>query len=322
MTLYDGLIDANISRLGEGLRVLEDVLRFELYNKSLVGDCNHLRTRLKEVCTSMVYAPLVNARNKGEDHRAKSPVPRRASLADVVTANIKRTTQACRVLEETTGDPAFTEMRYDLYALEQAIWPHIQRQALGGPGMYVVSDNPQTIHRMADLDCVRVVQFRDKHQSKAHAYTVCRDLVRDLSKKSVLFIVNDYVDIAMAVAADGVHVGQDDIPTQAIRRILGPVPIIGRTTHSLEQGLVAETEGADYVSCGPIWDTPSKPGRPGIGLSYLKSRHLITIPVVAIGGIDRHTVEQVLPYKPDLIGVIRAVDDVDYMGTILAEASL
>ena len=99
----------------------------------------------------------------------------------------------------------------------------------------------------------------------------------------VPFLINDYLDIARLVDADGIHTGQDDISIADMRRLWSPDKIYGRTTHSLEQGMLARDQGASYVSVGPIWATPTKPDRPAIGFEYLQRVHELHLPFVAIG---------------------------------------
>lgn len=118
--------------------------------------------------------------------------------------------------------------------------------------------------------------------------------------------MNDFIDIAILTEADGLHTGQDDIPLEELRKLLGPHKLLGRTTHTLDQGKDAQAQGADYVSIGPIWETPSKPGRAGIGFEYLKTHKTsLHIPVVAIGGINSQNIDQIRPFEPFWIGVIR-----------------
>ncbi len=315
------LIDANVARLGEALRVIEDICRFELSNTILTNECTTIRTKLKQTCQLLNHAELVNARSTGSDVRAKSNVPKRTDLQDLITANVKRATQAARCLEEATHQQTFSHIRYDCYALEQALWEHLARAPLIGPGIYVISDSPNHLARLAQHPGVPIVQYRNKSASKSDIYTTCKALSRELQGKSALFIVNDHADIAKAVGADGVHVGQDDIPTPVIRAQLGQTKLIGRTTHSFDQGLIAKTSGADYVSVGPIWDTPSKPGRPGIGFDYLQRANELGIPFVAIGGISGNNITHVLAFNPPLIGAIRAIDNIDFLWNAISTQS-
>src|SRR5690606_39198901 len=121
--------------------------------------------------------------------------------------------------------------------------------------------------------------------------------LRELTAKyKVPFIVNDHLDLALAVDADGVHLGQDDLPLKEARKILGPDKIIGISTHALDEALAAERDGADYIGVGPVFETKSKVDVVDpVGLSYVEevSRH-ISIPFVAIGGIKLHNLNSVL----------------------------
>jgi thiamine-phosphate pyrophosphorylase len=121
-----------------------------------------------------------------------------------------------------------------------------------------------------------------------------------------VFILNDNPGLAAAVGADGVHVGQDTSTLEA-RKIIGEEMILGKTTHSLEQATKAIKEGADYISVGPVYATPTKPGRPAVGLAYVReaATHL-EIPFVAIGGIDLSNVDDVLAAGAKTIAVVRA----------------
>ena len=308
---YFRIIDANLARLSEGLRVIEDVCRFELSSALLTRSCKSIRDQVKITYHHFPMSELINSRSTGTDVRAKSTVPSRDSLKDLLTANIRRATQACRTLEECTQNQSFTHIRYDLYHLEQCIWKALSKARLKGPGIYVISDSPEHLIACAKKNYVPIVQYRNKSSSKHDIFEQCQSLANELKKINVLFIVNDHVDIAISVNADGVHVGQDDMPIPFIRNILGQTKIIGRTTHSISQGISAAKDGADYVSVGPIWDTPSKPNRSGIGFDYLKEAHQLPIPFVAIGGINKDNIHAIAPHHPPLIGAIRATDQVD-----------
>ena len=122
-----------------------------------------------------------------------------------------------------------------------------------------------------------------------------RKLKDRCEKAGALFIVNNRVDVALATGADGVHLGHNDMPVGVARDILGHRKIIGASTHSLNQALDAQKAGADYVSCGPIWATPTKPGYPEVGLSLIGLyKAALRIPFVVIGSIDESTIDAVV----------------------------
>jgi len=145
---------------------------------------------------------------------------------------------------------------------------------------------------------VKIVQYREKRPHKSHRQMLdechqIRALTRDAG---VLFIVNDHPDIALLVDADGVHVGQDDLPVPAVRQLVGPQMLIGLSTHSAEQARQAEADGADYIGVGPIFSTQTKEDVCApVGLDYLEyaAKH-VPLPFVAIGGIKQHNLPEVI----------------------------
>jgi len=124
----------------------------------------------------------------------------------------------------------------------------------------------------------------------------------------MLFIVNDRLDIALAAGADGVHLGQDDLPPDAARAVAGRRLIIGVSPPSLEQALAAEEAGADYIGVGPVFPTATKPDYPAVGLELVrKVAERVRIPFVAIGGIDRTNAAAVVAAGARRLAVVRAV---------------
>lgn len=140
-----------------------------------------------------------------------------------------------------------------------------------------------------------IVQLRDKEAPKRELLRKAEAL-RELTRRlGALFIVNDHPDIALAVEADGVHLGQEDLPVEAARRMLGPDRIIGVSTHALPQAIAAEQAGADYIGVGPVYPTGTKPGRAAVTLSYISEvARTVRIPFFAIGGIRPGNAEDVL----------------------------
>lgn len=134
---------------------------------------------------------------------------------------------------------------------------------------------------------VKWIQYREKSKTRKEMYEDSVKLRKLTKDHQVVFIVNDYADIALSVDADGVHLGQDDLPLKEARRIMGKKKIIGISTHNVEQAIAAEKGGADYIGFGPVFHTETKDaGRP-IGTDMLREvKKQIHIPVVAIGGID------------------------------------
>lgn len=145
---------------------------------------------------------------------------------------------------------------------------------------------------------VKIIQYREKrpHKSFRQMLDECRAIGALAREAGVVFIVNDYVDIALLTDADGVHVGQDDLPVPEVRRLIGPDKLIGLSTHTPEQAREAREMGADYIGVGPIFATRTKEDVcDPVGFSYLEhaARHS-RLPFVAIGGIKRHNIEEVV----------------------------
>ncbi len=156
--------------------------------------------------------------------------------------------------------------------------------------------------RMKDAEAAEVIEIADQMQH------VCRDM-------GVPFIVNDRPDIALALQADGVHLGQDDLPPDVARAIVGDT-LIGRSTHSeadIDRALREHAKGcADYIAVGPVNETPTKIGRPGVGLGLIEhAAATVDFPWFAIGGIDTSNVEDVVKAGAQRIVVVRAVTEAD-----------
>jgi thiamine-phosphate pyrophosphorylase len=155
--------------------------------------------------------------------------------------------------------------------------------------------NPEVVRDLLRAG-IRVIQYREKEKKLGAMYEECL-AIREMTRQAgATFIVNDHVDLALLVDADGVHVGQEDLPPEGIRRLLGPDKIVGLSTHSPQQALAAAASGvADYIGVGPIFATKTKKDVcDPVGLSYLDYvvRH-IALPFVAIGGIKEHNIAAV-----------------------------
>jgi len=180
--------------------------------------------------------------------------------------------------------------------------------------LYVITDrrwgrSHLEVARAAIEGGATAIQLRDKEATTRElieAGLALRDLTRE---REVAFIINDRVDVALAVDADGVHVGQDDMPATLARKLVGPDKIVGVSASTIEEALQAEADGADYVSASPVFATPTKPDAPPpTGLEGLRAIvEAVHIPVVAIGGINEGNVEEVIRAGADGVAVISAV---------------
>lgn len=155
---------------------------------------------------------------------------------------------------------------------------------------------------------VRWIQYRDKGRSRLRLFRTAFKLRQLTRRYNAFFIVNDYADIAAAVDADGVHLGQEDLPVTEARKVMGAGKIVGVSTHSLAEAMRAEAEGADYIGFGPVFPTTTKAaGRPR-GLEMLgQVRRAVRIPVVAIGGIGHDDLEPVFDAGANAVAAASAI---------------
>ena len=153
-----------------------------------------------------------------------------------------------------------------------------------------------------------VIQLRDKGASAQALIAQARRLLEVTQPAKTPLLINDRADVALAAGADGVHLGQEDLPIAAARRLLGPGRIIGKSSHSLAQALEADQEELDYLALGPVYPTPTKPDYPPVGLTLVgevsaRVRH----PLVVIGGVDGATLPEVVSAGAACVAVVRAV---------------
>lgn len=172
-----------------------------------------------------------------------------------------------------------------------------------------------------------VIQLRDKALSGHDLYALAKDMGSLVRSSRAMFIVNDRLDIALAAGADGVHLGQDDLPVAAARSLSPPSFIIGVSVGSVEEALAAERDGADYIALSPVFSTPTKDDAgPGHGLEVLSEiKAAVRLPVIAIGGVNEGNVMEVVAAGADGVAVISAVlgaDDVEAAARSMRELVL
>jgi len=182
-------------------------------------------------------------------------------------------------------------------------------------GIYLILDRPnfsrfslKKIRSLVSGKEISLIQLRDKSSAKADILKFALKLAKQLASTKTFFIVNDYVDVAVACGADGVHLGQDDLSLKQARKILGKDKIIGLTCHNLSQAFRAQKEGADYIGIGPLYATATKPGYPAIGLkaaAELKTK--IKIPYFVIGNINEGNIKEITSAGFRRIAVCRAI---------------
>jgi thiamine-phosphate pyrophosphorylase len=192
----------------------------------------------------------------------------------------------------------------------------LRRQRLAWARLYFVCEarpqggDPERLLRAALAGGVGMLELREK-QGRGERLLRSGETFRRLADTyGAPFIVNDDPALARELKADGLHLGQDDLPPAEARALLGPDAIIGLSTHSPEQIEAAHREPVDYISVGPVWETPTKAGRPATGLELIAhAAQAATLPWFAIGGIDESNVEQVIAAGAKRVCVVRAIRD-------------
>src|SRR4030043_2331736 len=327
------MIDANLNRSSEGLRVLEDVARFLLNDAELSRRLRTLRHDLARQTESLSVG-LLSQRDSEHDvgrlrpkHKGQTTeVTSLQGLLDLVTANAKRAEESLRVIEELAKLPemnsmlnsaSFEQTRFALYTLERDLISRISRRhkVKRIAGLYVILDRQLLAGRDA-LEIAsqiieggaRVIQLRDKQSKKGELLLMAQKLRELCSQAGVLFIVNDYLDLALAADADGLHIGQEDLPLPAVRRELPIDAIVGCSVTTVSQATRAQNEGADYIAVGSMFPTTTKKEAIVVGVDMLKElKRVVSVPLVAIGGINRTNVGEVVTAGADAVAVISAV---------------
>lgn len=324
------IIDANFNRAREALRVIEDFCRFSLNSAPLTSCAKQLRHELSAAIGKLDAAQLIAARDTLCDVGVGATVDnqlRRGDLKDCFTAGCKRLTESLRTLAEVTqtlnSEVAQTieKLRFSAYTLEKDIVLFSDTAEKFKPvRLYVIISNtlPAKVLSLTrqclagGADCI---QLRAKGIDDNKFSALASEFVKVCKEAGVPAIINDRVDIAVAAGADGVHLGQDDIPIEQVRKLqLAPL-IIGKSTHSIEQLRAACEELPTYVSLGPVFATGTKPTAKPVGLDYVKQGVGILdgtgIGHVAIGGITLDNVEEVLKAGAKTIAVCSAVTEAD-----------
>ena len=305
------ILDANYNRAAEGIRTLEEIVRFRANARDMQLELKSLRHQLAAAADLLPTEQLLRSRSAagdvGADHNLASEQSR-TSLEDIQIAAAQRVQQALRSLEEFSkplhadAARAFAKIRfaaYDLLARVQLQFVS-QKVSFQQAQLYLLIDLKREARSWLDhlqklVDAgVEVIQIRDKQAEGGELLERCQQVVEKFAQYPVRIIVNDRPDIALISGADGVHLGQDDLPVANVRRWLGQRLAIGLSTHNVQQVRAAELAGADYIGCGPTFPSTTKQFTAFSGLDFLTEAATSRLPAFAIGGITLELLPQVL----------------------------
>ncbi|MEA2100993.1 MAG: thiamine phosphate synthase [Thermodesulfobacteriota bacterium] len=310
------IVDANINRVTEGLRVVEDVYR---YYYDHPGIQQRLKAMRHQVADALGGLDTISGRRAVSDVGFASHGVlefKRQGTDDICRANIKRVQEGLRVLEEVFKldnagrSAAMKELRYGVYELQSDLFT---APKLLPRGLYLVMTDPlagyEELAGMAVKAGIPALQLRCKGGSDQAFLNLAlriREITRDTG---TLFIVNDRPDIALASHADGLHLGASDMDPVNAKKIVGSRMIIGLSTHSIEQVRLADAAPVDYIGFGPVFETKTKAKAGGAcGTNFLAHAvEISTHPVVAIGGISMGSIEAVAKARPNNAAVSGAI---------------
>lgn len=318
------IIDANLNRAREALRVMEEYARLGMGDVGLSTAIKETRHSLAEAVPERLSEELIPARDITGDVGCDVSVPAEYERPDSKSVALiagKRLGEALRTIEEygKTVDPAFAarveKIRYRGYEIERRLGLTVRAQdRFGRVRLYVVltealcrGDWFATAQAalQGGADCL---QLREKAVSDRVLLERARRLAELCHEHDALFIVNDRPDVAAISGADGVHLGQSDMPVADARRILPPSCVVGISTHTPAQVVAAAAEVPDYIAVGSMFATTTKPRAQVAGPQTLAAaRGHTSLPLVSIGGIDVSNVRDVLSAATCAVGVCRAV---------------
>ena len=321
------LIDANANRAREALRVLEDYARFVLDDHELSAALKGIRHEFATILRGTLAEAIAHRDTSGDvgtGIKTQNEL-QRADIGEVVTAAGKRLGEALRAIEEylKTVSPAdaarIEQLRYRFYDVEHRLARTLCRtKRFADVRLYVLITEKccrrpwleaAELALLGGADCL---QLREKELEGRELLHRARQLVDLCRRHERLCIINDRADIAILSDADGVHVGQEDLPAAEVRKLVGPDKIIGVSTHRIEQATRARLDGADYIGVGPTFRSATKPRDFVAGLEYCRAvANQVDIPAVAIAGITTANVDEVLAAGIRAVAVTAAVLDTD-----------
>jgi len=313
------IMDANLNRCLEGLRVLEDLWRFKDGRQDLATEAKSIRHALSESMSGLI-AQMHLSRNLDRDEgrmvEAKGEYHREDAL-DLQRRNASRVKESLRVLEEWSklGNPGLSKeiesLRYRVYRLEESAqgWgPYPSRS------LYILITQslcclpPKEVLEICCSEGASVVQLREKEMEDGAFLEWILEAKEIADRHGVPLVINDRIHLVALSGVAGVHLGQGDLKTKDGRRVLKSWQWLGRSTHQIAEARQAESEGADYIGVGPLFLTKTKVHREAVGVEYLAQvDRECKVPYVGIGSVNRDTLATILEVNPLGLAICTAV---------------
>ncbi len=297
------IIDANLDRAREGLRVLEDWARFGLGKKKYVEKIKNFRQILGKNHLEVYKQSRNHTEDKCKGLTHQEQINRKTS-EQIISSNSARVQEALRVIEEFSRlhnhelSKIASVIRYEIYTIETDLLSCTKckksEKILKENDLYVITDQKENLLEIIEeilIAGVKIIQHRFKTGTdKDHLQKAIQ--IKNLCKKyNALFIINDRLDVALASNADGIHLGQDDLDLKTARKLLGYSKIIGISANNAIDISNAIKEGCDYIGIGPVFETATKKNKKPIGIEKIKTLTKdLKIPWFAIGGIKSNNI--------------------------------
>lgn len=323
------IIDANVNRAYKGLRALEDMARYDYNSKSVAEGLKILKDNIRNSLLEH-RSDCLSQRDSGNDiifsASQEHGADRKKSARQLLDENFKRVQEALQSIEDTLKlvnrselSKVYEGYRFTAYNLEKEFYGLYFRTfkkekldtdlyCLTAEEYSLGRSNIEVVKAMLSAG-IKIIQYREKEKKMLHKYNECVKIRELTYAAGATFIVNDDLDLAMLVGADGVHIGQDDLPLEKVRELVGEEMIIGVSTHSPQQAQDAIAKGADYIGVGPIFSTRTKKDVcDPVGFEYLDyAVKNVNIPFVAIGGIKEHNITEIKARGAKMIAMVTEI---------------
>ena len=313
------IIDANFNRIREGLRVVEDGIRFYLENEELFKKVKNFRHKfINEVLKNFRLEILRTERDIYRDKGKNYDISGKENIKKLIEKNCLRIEEGLRVIEEyskclkSSLSKSFHNLRFEFYEIEKQIITLISRKEIPIPSVYVILNLRDNQDIMGFAESIvegkpDIIQLRYKGENTKYFLNIAKKL-KKIIPDEIIFIINDRVDICLLSEADGVHLGEKDISVEDARKLL-PDKIIGVSTNSLKEVERYLNKDIDYLAVGAIYPSPTKKDRKTTGPEIIKEiKKKFTIPIVAIGGINKENVCKVIKNGADCVAFISAIE--------------